>query len=163
MRRFFSSWRTDGDTSDRSLVARRQRGGSPVEEEAGSRLSAGSEPVSPRSGHASPELDIVIEAGRDIVPKGCGRAEVGHSGFGLLSGDGRVAMVGSGNFGLMACSQHDFMQLGVSVMDALTRAEAFKDDDDFADAILEEVLARHSYVCVDGRSDRVGVYLCERH
>ena len=49
-------------------------------------------------------------------------------------------MVGAGNFGLLACSRDDFMQIQTSVMDALSRAEAqFGDDEEFADAIMEEI------------------------
>jgi hypothetical protein len=68
------------------------------------------------------------------------RVEVGHSGFNLSSPDGRVAIVGSGNFGVQACSKEDFMQIQTSVMDAFARAEAqFGDDEEFAGEIESEI------------------------
>lgn len=68
------------------------------------------------------------------------RVEVGHSGFNLSSPDGRVTMVGSGNFGVQACSKEDFMQIQTSVMDAFARAEAkFGDDEEFAGEIESEI------------------------
>jgi hypothetical protein len=56
------------------------------------------------------------------------------------SDDARGYVVGAGNFGVLACSKEDFMQIQTSVMDALERAERqFGDDDEFAEAILQEI------------------------
>lgn len=67
-------------------------------------------------------------------------SDVGQAGFGLASQDGRVAIVGSGNFGVQACSKEDFMQIQTSVMDAFARAEAqFGEDEGFAEEIEEEI------------------------
>jgi hypothetical protein len=112
-----------------SLVSRRQRPDARLaESEAGwfrRRSSAGS------NGSSSPELDIVIDTRRHSPPYGeMAQEECGGE---------QVHMVGAGNFGVMACSRDDFMEIGASVMDALSRAEAFQDDDDFADAILVEI------------------------
>ena len=76
------------------------------------------------------------DSGRWAEPAG----EVGQAGFGLASQDGRIAIVGSGNFGVQACSKEDFMQIQTSVMDAFARAEAqFGEDEEFAEEIEEEI------------------------
>ena len=66
--------------------------------------------------------------------------DVGHSNFGLASLDGRVAIVGSGNFGVQCCSKEDFMQIQTTVMDAFARAEAqFGEDEEFVEEIEDEI------------------------
>jgi len=66
--------------------------------------------------------------------------EVGRAGFSLSSPDGRTQIVGSGHFGVLACSKEDFMQIQTSVMNAFSRAEArFGDDEDFAEEIEGEI------------------------
>ena len=100
-----------------------------------------------RASFSGDAVDIRIDQRRHSPPQDGGRAgpsaeavEVGHSGFGLWSQDGRVAIVGSGNFGVPSCSREDFMQIQSSVMDAFARAEAqFGDDDEFAGEIESEI------------------------
>jgi hypothetical protein len=98
-------------------------------EQAGNRGSRGS------SGSKSPDDCVCIDIRRDSPP-----AELWAHPPACASGNGRSTMVGAGNFGLLACSKDDFMQIQTSVMDALSRAEAqFGDDEEFADAIMEEI------------------------
>jgi len=116
------------------LVARRQRGGLPAEVEAGGRTSWGSSHGERGEKTPSPDLDVRIDIRRDSPPW----AQPGGSPEPCE--DGRTQMVGAGNFGVMACSKEDFMQIQTSVMDALERAEAqFGDDEEFAEAILQEI------------------------
>ncbi len=81
------------------------------------------------------------DSGRWAEPAGAFRGhDVGHSNFGLASTDGRIAIVGSGNFGVQCCSKEDFMQIQSTVMEAFARAEAqFGDDEDFAEEIESEI------------------------
>ena len=119
------------------LVSRRQRGGTPVEyagertAENGGRNSRGSSHGSFRcSLPGSPELDIRIDA-RNSPP--WAKPE-------YVADEGRTQMVGAGNFGVLACSKQDFMQIQSSVMDALCRAEAqFCDDEEFSGALLQGI------------------------
>lgn len=115
------------------LVSRRQRGGAPVEVEARGRNSCGSSHGGPFWGGSppgSPELDIRIDVLRNSPPRAPPEPD---------DDDGRSHMVGAGNFGVIACSKEDFMQIQTSVMDAMCRAEAFGDDSEFAEALLQEI------------------------
>ena len=130
MRGFFSGF----------VSRRRQQGLVPVEAAAERRSSRGSSNLS-----TSPDVDVDvrIDIRRDSPPGGVEAwAHAVHEDVGVHDGEGagRSAMVGAGNFGLLACSKDDFMQIQTSVMDALSRAEAqFGDDDEFADAVMEEI------------------------
>lgn len=102
--------------------------------QAGNRDSRGS------NGSRSPDDCVRIDIRRDSPPAGGELWEHPPADAEEDSGDGRSTMVGAGNFGLLACSRDDFMQIQTSVMDALSRAEAqFGDDEEFADAIMEEI------------------------
>lgn len=95
-------------------------------------------------------LEIRIDERRNSPPQDGGRwaqktgafrgNDVGHSNFGLASSDGRITIVGSGNFGVQCCSKEDFMQIQTTVMDAFARAEAqFGEDEEFAEEIEGEI------------------------
>jgi len=90
-----------------------------------------------RNSGSPPQAD----SGRWAEPAGAFRGhDVGHSNFGLASTDGRIAIVGSGNFGVQCCSKEDFMQIQSTVMEAFARAEAqFGDDEEFAEEIESEI------------------------
>ena len=149
MRGFFSGF----------VSRRRRQGLVSVEAAAERRSSRGS-----TNGSTSPDVDVRIDIRRDSPPggveawahaahedvgahddEGAGRSAMvgaGNEDVGAhdYEGAGRSTMVGAGNFGVLACSKDDFMQIQASVMDALSRAEAqFGDDDEFADAIMEEI------------------------
>ena len=113
--------------------------------------SAESEAAKRNSMDSQTALEIRIDPRRNSPPKNepqrwaqpagfFGDSDVGRANYGLASTDGRTAMVGSGNFGVQACSKEDFMQIQTTVMDAFARAEAqFGDDEEFAEEIEGEI------------------------
>jgi len=120
------------------FIPRRQRHRAPVLTEADEAARVVS---LRRDSDGSSAVEICIDSRRNSPQQAWAESvEVGRAGFSLSSPDGRTQIVGSGNFGVLACSKEDFMQIQTSVMNAFSRAEArFGDDEDFAEEIEGEI------------------------